>query len=327
MSIMITGGAGFVGLNIIEHLLDDGHDVVSFGLEPPPPAFLAAVSGKPGSVHAVVGDVRDADALRNTMSSYGVRSLIHGAAITAGLQREESNPQSIAEVNFLGTLQVLEAARSQGVGRVVQLGSGAVFGRSVKRDGYLDEVNDTPVPDSLYGITKYAAERLGVRYRDTGRLDLVVARLGTCFGRWEYDTGVRDTLSIPFHLTRLAEQGERAVLFDSLPDDWVYASDVAHAVAGLLFATSLPAAVYQVSAGMRWPAIDWCAKLKHTYPQFQFEVSNDRNKANIGVAAPTPRPPFSIERLKNDTGYVPRYLLPEAFEDYMLWRRLAKAKV
>src|SRR5690606_20984117 len=181
--------------------------------------------------------------------------------------REAQEAHTIVAVNLGGTIQVLEAAQQHGIRRVIQLGTGAIFGSSVKQGGALDEDLDIPVPDSLYGITKYAAERTGLRYRETRGVDLVVARLGTCFGRWEYDTGLRDTLSIPLHLTRLAEEGGRAVFCRELPNDWVYAGDVADAVTRLLEAPSLSRPLFNLSSGQVWSAVDWCERLAAVYPR------------------------------------------------------------
>lgn len=321
MTVMITGGAGFVGLNITERLLDAGQNVVCYGLEAPPSAFINYVKDKSGQLNVVVGDVRNRTTLLEALSQFKVSKLVHGAAVTANLEREIRQPEVIAEVNLIGTIEVLEAAFQHGVQRVIQLGSGAIFGTSVKETGSLDEEKDIPVPDTLYGITKYAAERVGLRYHNTRGLNLVVARVGTCFGRWEYDTGLRDTLSIPFHLTLLAERGEKAIFNRQLPDDWVYATDVANAVVCLLDMPKLKSQVYHVSSGGRWSAVRWCERLLGVYPNFSFEITEDPSSANVGVSTPTPRPPFSIERLKLETGFVPNYNESFAFRDYIDWRR------
>ncbi|MFE7423348.1 NAD-dependent epimerase/dehydratase family protein [Rhodococcus sp. NPDC057529] len=197
MTVMITGGAGFVGLNIAESLLAVGDDVVLFGLEAPSEAFIDSTASLPGNLHSVIGDVRDRNALTETMSTHAVRRLVHGAAITAGPDREATSGADIVAVNVTGTINVLEAALKHGVERVVQLSSGSVYGPSSDPANSLDEVTNHPVPESVYGITKYASERLGVRYRQTRGLDVVVARLGVVFGKWEYATGMRDALSVP----------------------------------------------------------------------------------------------------------------------------------
>lgn len=320
MTVLITGGAGFVGLNVAEQLLGAGESVVSLGLDAPPAAARAALESLPGNLTLVCGDVRDGALLRRVMNAHGVDCVVHGAAITAGLAREASQARLIVDVNLGGTIEMLEAALQLGVRRVVQLGSGAVFGASVKREGMLDEEADVPVPDSLYGITKYSAERAAMRYRAMRGLDVVVARLGVVFGRWEYETSVRDTLSIPLALSALAEAGGHAAFCEILPDDWVYATDVACAVVDLLRAPEIPRPVYHVATGRRWSAVAWCKRLRALYPEFTYALVSDVTEANVGRQSPVPRPPFSIVRLQSDIGYQVRFDEVRAFADYIAWR-------
>lgn len=321
MSVMITGGAGFIGLNVTEQLLRAGRRVVCFGLDAPAPAFVGSLGAAAENLIVERGDVRDRARARTVMKRHKVSAFVHGAAVTAGPARELREPDVVASVNLGGTIEMLEAAVQHGVRRFVQLSSGSVFGAGVKTEGFLHEEADRPVPDSLYGITKYAAERVAIRYRSRGRLDAAVVRLGTCFGRWEHDTGQRDTLSIPFRIMQLAQQGERAVYGAQYPDDWVYASDVARGILMLLDAPSLPRALYQLSAGKRWSLPTWCERVRSAYPAFSHELTDDPVRANVGTSAPSPRPPFAIGRISADVGYRPQYLDECAFEDYLKWWR------
>jgi nucleoside-diphosphate-sugar epimerase len=325
MSVMLTGGAGFVGLNMAEQLLAAGEHVVTYGLEAPPEQFLTELTGCPGRLSVEIGDVRDRDALLRAMREHEVGRLVHGAAVTAGPQRELVAADEIAAVNLGGTIEVLEAAVAHGIARVVHLSSGSVYGATADTPGSLDEIVDSPVPDSLYGITKYAAERTALRYRSTRGLDLVVARLGVVFGRWEYATGKRDTLSIPLQLMRMAEKNEPVKIPDDLPDDWVYATDVAAAVVGLLTCQAFDGTVFHVASGRRWSIIDWCARLRDTFPNFTYEFVRDKSMANVGRETPNRRSPFSIERLRNQLGYEPRFMAPEAMADYLIWWHAAQS--
>ncbi|MCQ9617891.1 NAD(P)-dependent oxidoreductase [Paenalcaligenes niemegkensis] len=322
MAVLITGGGGFCGLNIAEDLLRRGQHVVLYGLEEPHPSITAAFASYPAMLSIELGDIRDSQQLIQSMRTHGVTQVVHGAAITAALDTERSKAHTILDVNLLGTLAVLEAAISCDIQRVVCLSSGAIFGSTVKTTGQLHEDVDIPVPESLYAISKYAAERCALRYRRTRNLDVVVLRLGVTFGRWEHDTGVRDTLSIPYTLWRLAEQGHQAAFTKQLPTDWVYGTDVAQAVTLLLAADHCQHSTYQVATGQSWAATDWCEALHRQFPNFRYEQVDQENKANVGIPAPTARPPFAIDRLKNEFGYSPRFLLPEAFADYAQWRQL-----
>ena len=320
MTVLITGGAGFIGLNIAQHLLARGERVALFDLKAPPDSAVRFLRDLPGTLDIHVGDVCRQDEVAQALQKSSVTHVVHGAAVTAGQDRETRQAALIAQVNLGGTIAVLEAALAQGTQRVVLLSSGSVFGAEVKQAGLLEAEKDAPIPDSLYGITKYAAERTGLRYRRTRALDLVVARLGVTFGRWEYDTGLRDTLSVPLQLAQLAERAGHARIHEPLPDDWVYASDVARAIASMLDAAALPHAVYQVATGRRWSARRWCDRLCSAWPGFSYEVVSSPREANIGAHAPLPRPPFDISALRADLGFTPEFTEETAFADYLHWR-------
>jgi len=322
MTTLITGGAGFVGLNIAEKLLASGQDVVMFDRSPQPTSLGLELDGLPGRLAWLTGSVTDMPSIVIAIKTHHVTHVVHGAAITAGITREATQASDIAAVNLLGTINVLEASVRCEIPRVVQLGTGSVYGPTVKREGLLDEERDLPKPESLYGITKYAAELTALRYRTTRNLNITVARLGVVFGRYEYDTGVRDTLSAPLTLARMAQDGEHAKVFDGLPDDWVYASDVATAIHQLLQHSRTPSPVYHVSTGGAWSIQDWCERLKAAYPGFTYELVKQQDQANVGKLTPSKRPPFSIERITRDIGYRPAYLAEQAFEDYHRWHRL-----
>jgi dTDP-glucose 4,6-dehydratase len=320
MAILITGGAGFVGLNVAENLLARGVDVILFGPGAPPPAALTCLQRHPGKLRLVHGDVSVTSDLDAVFASYTIDRVIHGAAITADLAREKRAARDIFTVNLLGTIELLEAALRYGVSRVVQLGTGSIFGAAGSVSAMLNEQTSPAVPLTLYGISKYAAERAAVRYRSSRGLNVAVARLGVVFGRWEYDTGMRDTLSLPLQLFNIAEAGGSAVVHQGAGDDWVYATDVTRGIVALLDRHDTPEPIYHVSAGMRWPVAGWCEHLKQRFPAFRYEFTDVLERCTVAQSASTPRAPMSIERLKRDTGYQPQFLLDNAFEDFSDWR-------
>lgn len=321
MPVLITGGSGFVGLNIAIALLKKGETVVLYDLNRPPPAAEQHLRGVGAGVVIECGDARDGARLDAVIREHRIDRIVHGATITAGAQRETQQARLIGDVNLGGTIEVLEAAVARGISRVVQLGTGSVFGASVPDVEHIDEALP-PVPDSLYGITKYAAERTAVRYRDKRGLDVVVGRVAVAFGPWEYDTGLRDTLSLPLQLLKIAETGGTARFRRGLPDDWIYATDIAEAVAALLYAPALNHPVYQIGRGRRWSLTDWCDRLRKAFPAFDYTVVEGDGPVTVGGVGPSARPPFSAERLRRDTGFSARFHEANAFDDYIHTPRL-----
>jgi len=320
VTTLITGAAGFVGLNVAEQLCDRGERVVVFDPSPPPAEALLAFQTKPGHVAVAIGDVsvgRDLDA---AIEAHAVDRVIHAAAITADLAREQRMARAIFTVNVLGTVEVLEAALRHRIKRVVHVSTGSVFGEAGNHSESLDERTSAAQPVSLYGISKFAAERTALRYRHTRGLDLTVVRLGMVFGRWEYETGVRDTLSMALQLVRLAERGGRAVIHTHAGDDWIYSVDVARGLVAVLDRHDLPEPLYHLSAGERWSIAAWCRLLQERFPRFEYAFADHLADCTVKRNAAGRRSPMSMTRLRRDAGYASHFTLHRAFDDYMTWR-------
>lgn len=321
MSVLITGGTGFIGLNLAEALLARGERVALFGLDPPPPNAKPVFEKLPGKVVAVLGDVRDEAALDRIFREAEIDRVIHAAVVTAGAARERRDPRPILDTNILGTLAVLQAAQRHPVQRVVFLSSGSVYGTNAFGSEPLSEERTVPTPDNLYSISKFAAERTALRVKALSGLDVVAARLGTAFGRWERQTPFRDTMSAPYQtLVQAIEQPAQEIV---LPRpglrDWVYAPDVAQGILLLLDAPRLNHAVYNVGSGFRWSVEDWCRRLATRYPGLRHRLSNLAAECTVDLWGPMDRAPLSIDRLNQELGYRPRFDLDAAFTDLMAW--------
>lgn len=323
MQTFITGACGFVGLALTEHLLRRGDDVVGFDLAPPPPEAASAFADLPGRLAMVTGDVRDERSVLDAMSRHRPERLVTLAAITADARRERAMPRAIFDVNVDGVIAAVTAAHECGVARIVHASSGSAYGASGNGADALHE-DTTPLrPEALYGISKVAAESAALRLAALQGLDLVVGRLGTCFGPWEADTGVRDTLSAPLQILRLAEAGTPIVLARESRRDWLYVRDCAAGIAALLDRPRLPHAVYNVAAGFMGSMADWCRALQALRPELAWRVAgaHEREAVNVDYYAPYDRAPMDVSRLLADTGFVPRFDFAAAAQDFVDFRR------
>ena len=319
MRVLIAGGQGFVGLNIAEQLLAQGYAVALFGPNSAPSSFKSGLKHLSGELIIMDGDVSQAADLEHAFVTFKPDRVVNAAAITAGLDREKSSARRIFEVNLLGTVELLEACLRHQIPRVVQLSTGSVFGEQGRSSAWLDEGSSPALPESLYGISKFAAERTCIRYATKRGIDVIALRLGTVFGRWEYDTGLRDTLSIPLQLLRSAQAGQAAVLLRECADDWVYSVDVAFGVIAALNSQFNPKPLYHLSAGLRWDVADWCQRMRAAFPGFAYELVDDPARCTIGRTSSPTRSPMNIERIRADFGYQPEYLPDAAFIDFLKW--------
>ena len=319
-SVVVTGACGFIGCNVVERLLQLGRDVVAIDREAAwPPDASERFAALPGRLSFAAADVRDPRTLADAFAhgSGPITGLVHAAAITPGPEREAHDATLIAEVNALGTLRVLETARAAGVGRVLFTSSASVYGDAAfPDDGLLREGRDAPLPNGVYGIAKYAAERFALRARSLWGLDVVALRIGGAFGPWERDSGWRDTFSGPMLLTRGLLRGERVRAAPGGHHDWVYAPDVADAIVALLTASRPAHELYHVSGGAHWTAADWLEAARASLDR-RGVSAEPTDVAWTLPAQPRPRAALSIERLRPH--HTPRFGLTQAVEHYLDW--------
>jgi nucleoside-diphosphate-sugar epimerase len=322
-AILVTGGAGFVGLNLVEALLARGEHVVVFGREAvlpdPAPAIFAKL---PGRLEVIQGDVRDAAALGAVFAGRRIGAVFPFAAVTAGPEREAADPGLVLDVNLQGMIATLAAARDAGtVRRVVLPSSAAVYGESAYAFPVLDEVATPPVPISLYGVTKYAVERAGLRLAGLWGLDAVAARIGAAFGPWERDTGMRDTLSLHLAMVQAAQRGAEVVIPAVPPAyDWIYSRDLAAGLLALLDAGDPPHRVVNLASGMDWaPHYGACLDgLAGRFPGFRWRHAGAGEAPSLRWNETKPRGVMANARAA-DFGWRPRHTPAEAYADYAGW--------
>lgn len=170
---LVTGGAGFIGCNIVKLLIDEGYEVCV--IDNLASGYEKNLDSFPG-VRFVHGDVRDAAAVEAAMQ--GAEVVFHLAA-SVGNTRSIENPIEDSEVNVIGTLRVLEAARHNGVRKVVCSSSAAIFGELK----HLPIREDHPVePDTPYGVSKLAEEKQCLAYAKLYELEAICLRYFNVYG-------------------------------------------------------------------------------------------------------------------------------------------------
>lgn len=322
MSILVTGGGGFVGINVADELIAQGKSAVLFDLHGLPACADKVLRKREPKLAVVAGDVRDPKALENVCRDFGVKQVIHTAAITAGPARESREPNEIIDVNMRGTVNVLEAARRAGCLRVVYVGSGAAYGTTHYEGAILREEVAPSRPEGIYGITKFAAEQTALRLGTLWGLHVVCVRIGSVCGPWEFDTGVRDRLSPQHQVARLAIRGEAALLPEKeVWRDWVYSRDVAAGLVAVLEARDPKYTFYHLSSGVDWRGsfVHWCDTLKNVYPRFSWRIAASAERPNVSVLHERDRAQMDIGRIVQDIGFKPRFGPREAYRDYIDW--------
>lgn len=277
--------------------------------EPPKPAKVcAAARGKAPRSNKVTAWLRASSA----------DAIILGATITAGPAREAADPQSILQVNLLAQAPILMAAHRHRVRRVINLSSGSALGAAAYRHALLDE--ELPCePVSLYAITKHASEKVATRLAALWQADFINVRLSGVFGPWERATGVRDTLSPQMQIVDALYRKREAVLSRPGVRDWIYASDVADAVAVLVEAEKPKHGLYNISTGREWTALQWGQHLADLNPGFVCRLAEDGENPTVDLHTDADRAPLSVARMAEEFGWRARFDCADSAADLNAW--------
>jgi nucleoside-diphosphate-sugar epimerase len=319
MAILVTGAAGFVALNVVEHLLRAGREVVGLDRIPLPERARRIFAGLPGRLTMIGGSILSEADLSRALTIAPVDRVIHCAVITAGSAREKAAPEAIVAVNVQGAVAALLAAARRGVSRFVYTSSGSIYGSAAAGVALIEEDLPNPAPVALYGLTKRAAETILPRIAETQGLSFVAARLGSVYGPWEYATGVRDTLSPMLQVMERARRGAQAVLGPPWRGDYIYSRDVADGLVRLADAQHLSHTVYNLGSGRRQSVEDWCQALAPLLPNFRWHRAAAGEIPNVESHTGFDRGAMDITRITKDTAYAPRFDLPQAAADWLAW--------
>lgn len=317
MKILVFGGAGFVGLNIAEALLAHGHVVILFDRAGLPPAAAKEFASYASRLTVIQGDVTDKQIVEETIAT-GYDAIILGAAITAGPEREATNPETILQVNLLAQTPILIAARRRGVRRIINLSSAAAYGTSAFGNQPLAEETACD-PVSLYAITKWASEKVAARLAGLWQTEIISVRLSAVFGPWERSNDVRDTPSPQAQMMTVLQAGREAVLPRPGVRDWIYAVDVAEAVTLLVEASTPKHTLYNISTGVEWSALQWGQQLASLHPGFICRLAEAGEAPTIDLHSPVDRAPLSVSRLAEEFGWRARFGCADSAADLSVW--------
>lgn len=254
MKYLVTGGAGFIGSNIVTTLLAKGQDVRVLD------NFSSGKEENLADVHDLIeivnGDIRDFWTVSRAMK--GIDYVLHQAALPS-VPRSVDNPLTSNVVNIDGTLNVLEAARQAGVKKLVTASSSSVYGESEELPKHEEMI---PSPLSPYAITKLTNEYYCRVYWQLYKLPTVCLRYFNVFGPRQDPNGDYAPV-IPKFIQAMAK-GRQPVIFGDGEQsrDFTYVENAVQA--NLLAAENddIAGDVFNVACGAQYTLNDLVAKLK-----------------------------------------------------------------
>jgi UDP-glucose 4-epimerase len=238
MKILITGGAGFIGSTIAEHFHMTDDVVVLDNLRS---GFELNLSGF--RVTFIHGSVTDASIVDN--AAQGADYIFHLAALVSVPESVE-NPRETVDINVHGTLNVLQAARTHGVKKVVISSSAAIYGDNPAVPKVESMV---PEPKSPYAITKLDAEYYAKMYTSEFGVPVVCLRYFNVFGPRQNPKS-QYAAAVPIFIDRAIRNQDITIYGDGEQTrDFVYVKDVV--AANVLAARSAATGVYNIACGGR----------------------------------------------------------------------------
>jgi UDP-glucose 4-epimerase len=282
MNYLVTGGAGFIGSNIVRELLIRGQDVRVLDNFATGKRENILELMKESRFTMIEGDLRSFHTVRSAVK--GVDYILHQGALPS-VPRSINDPITSNDVNVLGTLNILEAAKEFGVKRVVLASSSSIYGNSEN----LPKVESMPVnPLSPYALTKYAQEKYCQIFTQLYGLETVSLRYFNVFGPNQDPTSQYSAV-IPKFIKLIMQDKEPVIYGDGLQSrDFTYVKN--NVLANILACTADEAVgeVINIACGERFTLLDLVNMInkilrKNIEPRFEPERQGDVKHSLAGI--------------------------------------------
>jgi len=314
-TILVTGGAGFIGSNLCETLLNSGIQVVcldnfSTGKRENVAPFLN------NSLFTLIeGDIRNLNDCHKACK--GVDYVLHQAAL-GSVPRSINDPITTNDVNVSGFLNMLVAARDAGVKRFVYAASSSTYGDHEA----LPKVEDTiGKPLSPYAITKYVNELYADIFHKTYQLDTIGLRYFNVFGRRQDPDGAYAAV-IPKFVKQLMNHESPIINGDgSYSRDFTYIDNVLQMNILALTTTNTEAlnTIYNVAYGDRTTLLELTNLLKTHLSAFDAAIKDIEIKHRENRVGDIPHSLASIEKAKKLLNYKPKYNINDGIKEAVNW--------
>jgi nucleoside-diphosphate-sugar epimerase len=335
MALLVTGATGFVMSVVARRWLesDPAERLVVLDASPLDAAAERYFARYTQRLSVIVADVTRPDSWRAALAQHAITHIVHGATLTplsrgtvaeARREPEAENPARIIDVNVMGTVAVLDFARTlSSLRRFLYVSSGAVYkhhgpdrpGEPLPEDGYV-------MPRRLYGISKLASELITERYGDLFGLPTASVRPSSVYGPMDRVTASRNFRHVPNRIAHMALDGVECVRVNTLDavGDYIQVEDLASAMVSLLRAPQLRYSAYNIACGVTASIRDIVGWAAEKVPGFRAEIV-PAEQADI-VQDPTLSDgmwgAYDISRISAETGWRPRPMR-EALHAYMDW--------
>lgn len=293
--VMVTGAAGLIGNAVRTKLETSGRTVIPIDL----------VSSTDEGKSIIVCDIADIHRLHAIARDLAPEGIIHCGA-HSGPMVARDNPNSMVQVNIVGTANIVELARILGA-RIVYCSSTSVYGSSPRPEPTPEDVALFPV--SVYGASKVAGEQLISAYVSQFKLDGVSLRLSWVYGpRRKTECVVRTMIA-----DALAGRATRIPYGQGFHRQYIYVDDAADALVAALDRPNPPRRIYTVTGGTYLTFDEIADTVKCILPNAEIELGPGPDPDD-GV-----QPRFDISAAARDLGFRPRLTFEDGVRKYTEW--------
>ncbi len=314
--VMVVGGSGFLGSHVCRELAERNIEVICFDIQS---SDFQSRKSKPttGSIRFVKGDILDPESLVDCVNDFKVTGIIH--TVAAGNEAAaRQDPHPAITLNVQGTLNVLEAARRNQVGRFVYISTAGVYGRRSNEEPIKEDEAIT-WRGTIYHPSHYMGEILVEMYHQVYEMETVIIRPLSIYGPALSTNRERHLQTKSLFLgawIMKALKGEVVEIPNSdTLTDLTYVKDVATAVYLAYSNPNLKQWVFNVSSGVLVSYKDIALTIRKNLPSAKFEfrpgVQDNPLRPNRG--------PLDISRAKEAFQFVPQYGLDRGMQDFIEW--------
>ena len=315
--ILVTGGAGFIGSNLCEYLVNKGHYVICLDnfstghME----NIAALMENRPNSFQLIEGDIRSFETCIKAAS--GVDYILHEAAL-GSIPRSINDPITTNDVNIGGFLNMLVAARDLKIKRFIFAASSSTYGDSKDLPKVEDNIGK---PMSPYALTKLVDELYADVFAKTYDMEFIGLRYFNVFGRRQ-DPNSMYAAVIPLFIKQFMSLKQPRINGDgSNSRDFTYIDNVIH-MNELALITSNPQAInqiYNTACGERTTINQLASFIKGILIRYNPEIGNINPIYGPNRTGDIPHSLASIEKAKIYLNYVPRYSFYKGLEETINW--------
>ena len=308
-NILVTGGAGFIGSNFINHILKERDDYNIVNLDKLTYAGNLEnlkVSEKKKNYHFVKGDITNSELVNYIFEKYKIKFVINFAA-ESHVDRSILGSEIFYRTNVIGTNVLLETARRFEVGKFIQVSTDEVYG-SLGEEGLFTE--NTPLsPNSPYSSSKAAADMMVLAFYHTYGMPVVITRCSNNYGQFQFPEKL-----IPLMIINAMNNKKLPVYGDGMNvRDWIYVIDHNKAI-DLVFEKGRGGEVYNIGASNEMLNIEIVKLiLKH--------LKKSKNLIQYVKDRPGHDRRYAIDssKIQNELGWEPKFTFETAIDDTIKW--------